>query len=272
MGIFVNTEKKQKIIWVGVEDLSPSTMQPRTRFDQNKIAELASSLAVHGVLQPLLVRKLAAGFEIIAGERRYRAAKHAGLARVPCIAMDLVDDDALAIALVENIQRQDLNPIEEALAYLRLKETLKLNQEEIATRVGKDRASVANTLRLLRLPKVVQELLIDESLSMGHARALLSLDSSDLMGLIAKKIIRDGLNVRRVESLIRSIKSGHQLDAQKLLSNSQDPLERDIRQKLEHAVGARVELRRENSGYAVTMHFADAEQLNNLLDALEIDL
>lgn len=263
-----------KIISIAIENLQPSLMQPRTLFDGARIKELAESIVAHGVLQPLIVRKMhGVSYEIVAGERRYRACKLARLAHIPCIVMDLVDEEALAIALVENVQRQDLNPIEEANAYLRLKDTLKLNQEEIAARIGKDRATVANMLRLLRLPKMVQTLVINESLSMGHARALLSLDSSDMMTMVAKKTLREGLSVRKVEALIRAIKSGYQ-ESKMLLSEpgrALDPQQRDLRLRLERALGTRVELRKEETGYAVIIHFNGAQQLNGLLDILGVD-
>lgn len=266
-----------KISIVPLEELSASSVQPRTRFDADKIKELAESISLHGILQPIIVRKMNDGkFEIVAGERRYRAAKLAKLSRVPCIIMDLVDDQALAIALVENVQRQDLNPIEEANAYLRLKESLELSQEEIASRIGKDRATIANMLRLLRLPESVQVLVVNETLSMGHARALLSLDSSDLMTMVAKKIIREGLSVRRVEALIRALKGGYQsAEAKALLKENMkthDPLQKELRLRLERALGTRVELRKEEPGYALVIHFSGPEQLNGLLENLGVEL
>lgn len=266
-----------KVSIVPIEKLSPSSLQPRTQFDAEKIKELAKSISSHGVLQPIIVRKrLSGGFEIVAGERRYRAAKLAKLKRVPCIMMDLVDEQALAVALVENVQRQDLNPIEEANAYLRLRETLKLSQEEIAAQIGKDRTTVTNILRLLRLPEVVQVMVVNESLSMGHARALLSLDSGDMIAMVAKKIVREGLSVRRVEALIRAIKGGYQTAEAKALIKenlkTQDPLQKELRLKLERALGTRVELRKEPPGYALIIHFDGPEQLNGLLDSLGVDL
>lgn len=266
-----------KIILVPIERLLPSTVQPRLNFDDIKISELAKSISTHGILQPLIVRKAGPEkMEIIAGERRYRASLLAKIKELPCIVMNLITEHALAVALIENIQREDLNPIEEALAYHRLKETSKLSQEELAIRVGKDRATVANIMRLLRLPKVVQNMVVEESLSMGHARALLALDSHDMMTMVAKKIAREGLSVRRVEGLIRSIKSGY-LDSQankQMLSQTQinNPLTKELRQKLERVLGTRVELRKELNGYSVVIHFRDEEQLNGLLDTLGVEI
>ena len=174
----------------------------------------------------------------------------------------------MAIALIENIQREDLNPIEEALAYIKLKSSMDLNQEELAEKVGKDRATVANTMRLLKLPKLVQEMVINESISMGHARALLSIEGPDMMAMVAKKIIREGLSVRRVEALIRSLKGGY--PAQE--SKSVDPLQKDIQQKIENSLGTKVALRKEGNGYAMVIYFSDANHLNGLLDMLDIQI
>ncbi|HXW53651.1 MAG TPA: ParB/RepB/Spo0J family partition protein [Myxococcota bacterium] len=266
-----------KITMVNIEELRPSSVQPRSQFDDEKIAELAESIGQHGILQPLIVRKNQTGaLEIVAGERRFRAAHKAKLKKLPCIIMNLVTDDALAVALVENIQREDLNPIEEAMAYLRLKETLKISQEDIASKIGKDRTSIANTMRLLRLPKVVQQMVAMELLSMGHARALLGLDSGDMVVMLAKKINREGLSVRRVEALIRSIKSGYQpTELTKTLNvakDERDPLHKEIRQRLEYALGTKVTLKKESGGYAIVIHFANTEQLNGLLDSLGVEI
>jgi ParB family chromosome partitioning protein len=259
---------KEKIVLININNLMPSTVQPRTKFDDNKLSELASSIKTHGVLQPIIVRNNNNKIEIVAGERRWRAAKIAKLKQVPCIIMNLLTDQAMAIALIENIQREDLNPIEEALAYRRLKESLSLNQEELAEKVGKDRATVANTMRLLRLPKAVQEMVVEEALSMGHARALLAIDSVDMMSMVARKIIREGLSVRRTEALIRSLKGGFRLEEAKTV----DPLQKEIQQKIENILGTRVTLRKEGNGYAMMIYFTDANHLNNLLDILGVEI
>lgn len=268
-------QKKPKIMMVESERLTASTVQPRTRFDQNKIAELSQSILSHGVLQPLIVRETVGGnYEIIAGERRYRAAKLAGVRKIPCMLMGAAKENALAVALVENIQREDLNPIEEAQAYLRLKKELGLSQEQVALRVGKDRASVANAIRLLRLPGSVQDLVIKEEVSMGHARALLSLDSPDMITMVSKKIVREGLSVRRTESLVRSIKSGNPVYESKKLReelNEQNFVQKAFQQKLEYVLGVRVVLKKEGDGFIVSAHYADENQLNGLLDLLGVE-
>lgn len=258
----------KKIIMIDVGQLKPSDFQPRSKFDDEKIMELASSIKNHGILQPIIVRKADGMFEIIAGERRWRAAKIVGLKRIPCIPMEVLSDDAMAIALIENIQREDLNPIEEAQAYLRLKSSMSLNQEELAQKVGKDRATVANVMRLLRLPKRVQDMVVEEALSMGHARALLAVENLDMLGMVAKKIVREGLSVRKTEALIRSLKTGYKLEEGK----SADPMQREIQQKLEGALGTRVALRKEGNGYAMVIYFTDANHLNGLLDVLGLEI
>lgn len=258
----------EKIVLIDVDELQPSKVQPRTRFDDQKIIELASSIKTHGFLQPILIRNNNGKMEIVAGERRWRAAKILRLKKVPCIVKDLLTEQAMAIALIENIQREDLNPIEEAQAYIKLKASLSLSQEELAEKVGKDRATIANTMRLLRLPKSVQEMVIEESLSMGHARALLSIDSQDMMSMVAKKIVREGLSVRRTEALIRSLKGGYRLED----SKSIDPMQKEIQQKLENALGTRVQLRKEGNGYAMVVYFSDANHLNNILDILDVEI
>lgn len=264
-----------KISSIATTQLSASQLQPRNYFSDERIVELAASIALHGILQPILVRKVREEhYEIIAGERRFRAAQVARLKRVPCIVMDLQNEQAMAIALVENIQREDLNPIEEAQAYKRLKEALNLNQDQVAERVGKDRASVANTLRLLRLPQSIQDMVVKEELSMGHARAILSLDSSDMMMMVAKKAKREGLSVRRVEGIIRAIKSGNILsdDKKQNINYISGPLEIEIKKRLEYELASKVDIKKENNGYAMTIYFHSAERLNLLLDRLGVEI
>jgi ParB family chromosome partitioning protein len=230
-----------KITSIPLDSLVPSQVQPREQFDDDKINELAASINQYGILQPILVRKTASSgqLEIIAGERRWRAARLVRLKKIPCIITNLMNEEAFAVALVENIQREDLNPIEEAHAYQRLIQALNIHQDQVALRVGKDRATIANTLRLLRLPKNIQDMVSGSEISMGHARALLSLDNQEIIGLVAQKIVREGLSVRRVESLIRSLKNGGSFSDFKkhnLISNNEvsDPMIKEIQKKFEY--------------------------------------
>jgi ParB family chromosome partitioning protein len=185
--------------------IDPSTLQPRSIFDEGKLDELAHSISANGVVQPLLLRRKGARFELIAGERRWRAAQRAGLSKVPAVIRNVSDDKVLELALIENIQREDLNPIEEARAYKKLIDTIGLTQETVAERVGRDRSYVTNYLRLLRLPDDLQELLQKGRLSTGHARTLLALDEVDAQRRIARKIIEQDLSVRATERLVRTM-------------------------------------------------------------------
>ncbi len=188
---------------VAIDLIDPSPLQPRSVFDESKLEELAKSIKANGVVQPLLLRRKGDRFELIAGERRWRAAQLAGLTRIPVVLKEVSDDQVLEIALIENIQREDLNPIEEARAYKKLIETLGLTQETVAERVGRDRSYVTNYLRLLRLPEDLQDLVQSGRLSTGHARTLLALEQVDLQRRTARKIIEQDLSVRATERMVR---------------------------------------------------------------------
>src|SRR5882672_4199507 len=190
---------------IPVDLIDPSELQPRMVFDEAKLAELARSISANGVVQPLLVRRKGARFELIAGERRWRAAQIAGLTRIPVVLRNVSDDKVLELALIENIQREDLNPIEEARAYKKLIDTLGLTQETVAERVGRDRSYVTNFLRLLRLPEDLQELLQTGRLSTGHARTLLGLPDVAAQRRLARKIIEHDLSVRATEQTVRQL-------------------------------------------------------------------
>src|ERR671938_1122782 len=181
---------------IDIDLIEPNHLQPRTRFDEAQLEELAQSIKINGVVQPILARKIEGGrYQIIAGERRWRAAQRAGLQRIPAVIREIPDEKMLELALIENIQRQELNAIEEAYAYKRLIETLGLTQEAVAQRVGRDRTFITNYLRLLRLPEDIQKLVEDNTISMGHARALLGVDDQDIQRKIARNIVDQGLSV-----------------------------------------------------------------------------
>lgn len=194
---------------VDIDLIEPNNVQPRTRFDETQLEELAQSIKTNGVVQPILVRKTGGGrYQIVAGERRWRAAQRAGLQRIPSVIRDVPDDKMLELALIENIQRQELNAIEEAYAYKRLIETFNLTQETVAQRVGRDRTFVTNYLRLLRLPEDIQRLVEDSKLSMGHARALLGIDDADKQRQIARNIMERSLSVRDTERAVKRVVAG----------------------------------------------------------------
>jgi len=193
---------------IDIDLIEPSSAQPRTHFDEGKLEELAQSIRSNGIVQPILVRRRGARYQLIAGERRWRAAQRAGLQRIPAVVREIPDDKLLELALIENIQRQELNAIEEAHAYRRLIETLGLTQETVAQRVGRDRSFVTNYLRLLRLPEDIQRLVEEEKLTMGHARALLGVDDQDIQRKVAKDVIDNSLSVRETERAIKRIIAG----------------------------------------------------------------
>jgi ParB family chromosome partitioning protein len=199
-GVSIATEEGSE---VPIDLIDPSALQPRTVFDDGKLDELARSISANGVVQPILLRRKGARFELIAGERRWRAAQRAGLTKVPAVLRNFSDEKVLEIAIIENIQREDLNPIEEARAYKKLIDTLGLTQEVVAERVGRDRSYITNYLRLLRLPADLQELLQISRLSTGHARTLLGVEDVDAQRRIARKIIDQDLSVRATERLVR---------------------------------------------------------------------
>src|ERR1043165_5490874 len=231
---------------VELESIVPGSMQPRTHFDEASLQSLAESIRSHGIVQPLLVRRRSDGYELIAGERRWRAAKLAGLTRVPVVVKDVPDDSLLEIALIENIQREDLNPIEEALAYKKLIDTVGLTQEALAARLGRDRSYIPNYLRLLRLPDDLQQLVTEGRLSTGHARTLLALTHVNLQRRMARKIIDDGLSVRATELLVH--KSSAEKPAKKSSTVASDPNVRAAESKLRRALGTQVKITQTNEG------------------------
>jgi ParB family chromosome partitioning protein len=227
-----------------IDLIQANPLQPRTVFEPAKLEELAASIRANGVIQPIVVRKHADGFQIVAGERRWRASKLAGLAEVPVVVQDVADPQMLELALIENIQREDLNPVETAQAYDRLARELGLSQEEIGRRTGKDRTSIANMIRLLKLPREVQLLLAEHRLSMGHARAILGLPDADQQILLAEKAAAQGLSVRQVETLVQEMTSDrpkHGGGPSRKESN-QDPNVRAAAEELERLLGTRVRI------------------------------
>ncbi|TWI59603.1 ParB/RepB/Spo0J family partition protein [Halalkalibacter nanhaiisediminis] len=198
-------DKEDKVEQVSIKDLRSNPYQPRKSFSEEAIAELADSISEHGILQPIMARKSIKGYEIVVGERRFRAAKKAGLKKVPVVLRDFDEQKMMELALIENIQREDLNPIEEAIAYEKLMEHLSLTQEQLAKRVGKSRPHIANHLRLLQLPAVVQQFISDGKLSMGHGRALLGLKDKQKLSTLLEKVLQEKLSVREVEALVNQL-------------------------------------------------------------------
>jgi ParB family chromosome partitioning protein len=200
---------------IDIDLITPNAEQPRTRFTEANLEELAQSIKVNGVVQPILVRRQGDRYELVAGERRWRASQRAGLTKIPAVVKDISDDKILELALVENIQRQELNAIEEAKAYKKLIESVGLTQEMVATRVGKDRTFIANYLRILRLPDDIQDLVSEDKISVGHARALLMIDNSDAQRRIARSIMEMSLSVRETEKAVKRVTRGDSEVAEK---------------------------------------------------------
>jgi ParB family chromosome partitioning protein len=196
-------EGPRSLLYCGIEEIHPNRSQPRKHFDEPKLQELADSIKEKGILEPLIVRRAAEGYEIVVGERRWRAAQKAGLKEIPVLLKELDDREVLELSLIENLQRDDLNPLEEAEAYKRLTEEFGLNQEELGSRLGKDRSTVANTLRLLKLPYEVREQLLRNRITPGHARAILSLESREKQKELCGLVIQKGLSVREAENLAK---------------------------------------------------------------------
>ncbi|HET8714635.1 MAG TPA: ParB/RepB/Spo0J family partition protein [Holophagaceae bacterium] len=250
-----------------VGSLAPNRQQPRTYFDDAAISELAESLKQHGMMQPIVVRKVGDRYEIIAGERRWRAAKKANLATVPVLIKEIPDDRLLEFALVENIQRQELNPIEEARAYWQLGEHLRLTQEQVADRVGKSRPQVANTLRLLRLPSELQDMVARGPLSTGHAKVLLGVESPKLQLQLADEVVGQQLSVRALEARLASLQKERKKKAKK-----RHPQELFIKAAAEELTGAwatRVEIKAKGKAGAVLFHYASEAELDRLFEALK---
>jgi ParB family chromosome partitioning protein len=249
---------------IDIDLLTPNPRQPRTSIDEGTLEELAQSIRSNGVIQPILVRPSGSRYEIVAGERRWRAAQRAGLLKVPVTIRDIDDASLLQVALIENIQREDLNPIEEAQAYRRLADELQLSQESIAGAVGKDRATVANYVRLLRLPAEVRNDLASNALSMGHARALLGLADEAAQRRLAREVVSRQLSVRETEALVRRETTPTPSAAPKPV----DPNTRAAEEQLKLALGTRTRIIRKGRGGRIEIDFTSEDELQRLFERL----
>jgi ParB family transcriptional regulator, chromosome partitioning protein len=250
---------------IPISQIQPNPYQPRKTFNEASIEELARSVREHGIVQPLVVTRAGDKYKLIAGERRFRAAQKAGLTTVPALIKEMMQEgDALQIALIENIQREDLNPIEEALAYHQLHDDFQLTQEEISKRVGKERSTVANFLRLLKLPDPVKKLLASGQLSMGHARALLAIESPKKQEQLADRVVRKNLNVRQTEMLASesSPKTAEKKEKEK------DVFTRDAEDKLQRTLRTKVEIDRRRRGGVIHIRYGSEDELIRVVDEL----
>lgn len=263
------TARPRTYFAAGIEELYPSPEQPRRRFDETKLAELAESMKTHGVIVPLVVRpRSQGGYFLIAGERRWRAAQRAGLHEVPVVVQDVEQGTALERALVENLQRADLGPLEEAGAYQRLIDEFGLTQEAIAERIGKERSTVANSLRLLRLPPAVRQLVEDERLAMGHARALLALEEPAAIERAARQVVERQLSVRATEALVKRAKEPE--DRRPPPRPGKSASVRDLEDRLTRALGGPVAITEDEPGKAgrIEIRYMNLDHLERLLDRL----
>lgn len=247
--------------------IRPNRYQPRKKFKEKELAALSASIKEQGIIQPLLIRRLDDGYELVAGERRLRAAKLAGYQDVPCVIKDLTEKQLLEMSLVENIQRENLNPMEESDAYHRLITEFELTQEEVAIHVGKSRSAVANFLRLRQLPESIKESIVDGALSMGHARALLGISNKAQQSAIWRAVVAKGLSVRETESLVNRLKkeSG---DSRKRKEGSDEIYFTNISEELSRNFGTKVKIRRRGQKGKVEIEFYSNEDLDRLLHLL----
>jgi ParB family chromosome partitioning protein len=260
-----------ELMELDIDRIDPADAQPRGVFKEDKLEELAQSIRHNGIIQPLVVRPSGDRFQIVAGERRWRAAQRAGLHRVPCIVKDVLEENVLELSLIENIQREELNPIEEANAYKKLLERRNLTQEDVAKRVGKDRSSITNALRLLKLPLEVQRLVEEDKLSMGHARALLSADSTEQQMSLAAEIITKALSVRETEQLVKrtqGVASGATRKERSVSNSTETANILAAETKLSKRLGAPVKIRLARTGGVVEVKFSSSEDLARLFDTL----
>lgn len=257
------------VLTLSLEQIIPNPDQPRSYFSEQALGELAQSIKQQGILQPVVVTKKGEKYQLICGERRFRAAAMAGLERIPAVVKEAASAQVLELALVENIQREDLNPIEEAEAFQRLMGQRDLSQEKVADLVGKDRSTVANALRILRLPREVQNLVVEQKISAGHARALLPLFSPEHQRVLAERIVKEGLSVRDTEQLVQNSLAGKRPAKR---SRKLDPFVQDLERKLQMRLGSHVRIfhHKKNHGRIEVKYFS-LDDLDRILDSLTID-
>jgi len=257
------------VLKVNINEIEPNKFQPRKMFDDDKLEELSDSIAQYGIIQPLIVTKKGDYYEIIAGERRWRAAKKADLKEIPVIISNRTSQEILEVSLIENIQREDLNPIEEAKAYDRLINEFKLKQEELAKKISKSRSAIANTLRLLNIDERVQQLIIQGSITSGHARPLLALDDPQLQYDLAIKIMDEDLSVRQIEALIKKLKD----ETKKVKENNEnslDPIFKELEDRVREVMGTKINIiHKGNKGGKIEIEYYSVDDLERIIHLIE---
>lgn len=268
-------EEKKDEFMVNINKVEPNKEQPRKNFDEDALLELSESIKQFGILQPLIVQDKNTYYEIIAGERRWRAAKMAGIKEIPIIVKSLTPQEMVEISLIENIQREDLNPIEEAIAYKRLLTEFNLKQDEVAERVAKSRTTVTNSMRLLKLNEKVQQMVIDEMLTTGHARALLAIEDQEIQFQAAQKIFDEKLSVRETEKLVKNILKGNSPNSEKTTENDEEKkrlktIYHELEEKMKQALGTKViiNFKDKNKG-KIEIEYYDSDQFDHLLEMFQ---
>jgi ParB family chromosome partitioning protein len=259
--------KEEKFIELEIDRLRPNPLQPRKKFDPDSINELAQSIRTSGILQPILVAQENENFKIIVGERRWRAAQKIGLKKIPVLIRKMTKEEQLEASLIENLQREDLNPIEIAVAYQSMMQELECSQQDVAEKVSKDRASVANYIRLLKLPKEIQELLAERKLSMGHARTLITLENEELQISLANQIVEKDLSVRTAENLIKRLKH----TPKEKTGRSMDPNLLALQEEFIHALGTKVSISGTSKKGTVKIHYFSLDELNRIYRTIKGD-
>jgi len=257
---------------IPLNEIEPNRAQPRTRFDEDALQELADSIKQYGIIEPIVVQKKGSRYEIIAGERRWRAARIAGLKKVPVVIKEYSEDEIFTIALIENIQRQDLNPIEEAVAYQKLIQELKLKQDEVAEKVSKSRTAITNSMRLLKLDPRVQQMLIDEMISEGHGRALIPITDGDEQFTLAMKVFDEKLSVRETEKLIKKLQEEKNRPAEPEEEKKKDDsfIYKEIEEKLKKVLGTKVEIKRKaNNTGKIEIEYYSIDELERIIEMME---
>lgn len=253
------------IAYIDINDIKPNSNQPRKTFDEEKLDELAASISEHGLIQPVVLRKAGKGYEIVAGERRWRAARKAGIKELPCIVKELTDEENMLLAIIENMQREDLNPIEEAEGLRQMIDTYGLTQEQVSKSVGKSRPYIANCLRLLKLPKDVIDYVSAGELSAGHAKAIAGVDDEEKQVKLAKDVVKQGLSVRQLEKLIKEEKPAAR-PAKK--SKAKNANVKRVEDDLKEALGTKVTLNQKGNKGKIEIEFYSKEELERLIEML----
>lgn len=261
------TVTEEGVFYIDINDIKPNTMQPRKHFDEEKLEELASSIRQHGLIQPIVLRVIGKGYEIVAGERRWRASRLIGLKEIPCIIKDLTDEENMLLTIIENMQREDLNPIEEAEGLKQMIDTYGLTQEQISVSVGKSRPYITNSLRLLKLELKVQGLVVEGKISAGHARALAAIKDANRQIKLAEKTAADGLSVRQLEKLANETKKPE--TRKTFVKDTKTADERRVEEDLKNTLGTRVNLKRYGKKGKIEIEFYSSEDLERIIELLQ---